>query len=115
MTKDEAAGYLGIAKRTLEKYQTEKLIKSKLIKGKRSMIADFEKADLDRLKATLEDRKATALTIVPVERAAQETLEKPTSVQGLFGSLTAYLDRSRTICLKLDGDEFTASLTLKRK
>jgi len=53
MTKQEAAGYLGVSVRTLENYVAKGRLVLAYLPGKTRSVADFKQADLDRLKASL--------------------------------------------------------------
>lgn len=55
MNKLEAAAYLNISVRTLERMTTDSKISVRYIKGKTRPVADYEQSELDRMKLELSD------------------------------------------------------------
>jgi len=54
MTKEQAAEYLGVSVRTLQRYTQEHRVQVAYIKGKRGQEAVYDPAELERFKAELE-------------------------------------------------------------
>jgi excisionase family DNA binding protein len=77
MNKFDAAKFLGIGVRSLERYTSEKRITPVKIKGKTGPVLDYTDADLERLKIEL----MTPVIIGEVESAAE--VPPPSSAKAL--------------------------------
>lgn len=76
MTKKEAADFLGVGMRTLERYTSDGRLTPDKIKGKNGLTLDYRTEDLERLKVEL-------AAIIPSPPIVAATLATPTSETAL--------------------------------
>ncbi|HEY0076513.1 MAG TPA: helix-turn-helix domain-containing protein [Abditibacteriaceae bacterium] len=111
MNKSEAAEFLGVSVRAVERYASAGKLSSRYVRGKTGQVLDFEQADLEAFKAQLETpiEKGTTSHATPRQGEAATsddtnalaTLDgslngaSPLAVQRFFEILAGMSDKSR--------------------
>ncbi len=108
MNKQEAADYLGVSVRALERYVQQGKISVKYEKGKTRSTANFDPTELEAFKAELEQP-----TIKPVFESRQITTEQQSDT-GKLTHNSGEIARFGEICIidKLSGIIFMSKLAI---
>lgn len=82
MNKTEAATFLGVSVRAIERYAAADKLPARYIRGKTGQILDFEQTDLERFKADLESPTAKGSSPTATSSAEPRQEEQHKARQG---------------------------------
>lgn len=98
MTKQEAASFLGVSTRAIERYVKRGLLNIKYVPMERGhQKADFDKGELEKLKEKLTEQATTEnkLTRIEPRQPKESTALMPRSMTAFAGILRELLERNK--------------------